>query len=110
MARFPFLANTKAIAFRRTGVATSTSRARRAEDRRAAITQRRSCLMDEIARLASARDAPAEFLDKARALLTRHWGKATWSARERLLTTAAWLIEVDRLHASAPAHQATYER
>ena len=60
--------------------------------------------MDEIARLRSARDAPAEFLDKARALLTRHWGKATWSAREDLLKTAGWLVEVERLHGSATSH------
>ena len=66
--------------------------------------------MDEIASLHGARDAPADFLDKARALLTRHWGKATWSARERLLTTATWLIEVDRLHASAPQSVHAYRR
>jgi hypothetical protein len=63
--------------------------------------------MDEIARLRSACAAPAEFLDKARALLTRHWGKATWSARERLLTTASWLVEIERRQQGALVRQPT---
>jgi hypothetical protein len=61
--------------------------------------------MEEIARLRSDRDRPADFLDKARSLLTRHWGKASWSAREGLLKSAGWLLEVERLHGSATSHQ-----
>ena len=58
----------------------------------------RARLMEEIARLRHEREGPAEFLDKARTLLTTHWGRATWLGREGLLKTATWLIEVERLH------------
>lgn len=34
------------------------------------------------------------FLDKAQALLTRHWAKADWAARASLVKTAGWLIRV----------------
>ena len=65
----------------------------RAKLRPAAIDKARTNAMALIARRRD-RDAVNAFLDKAHRLLTRHWAKADWAARAKLIESAAWLIRV----------------
>jgi hypothetical protein len=62
--------------------------------RPAAIDRARDAAMAEIARQRHAGGDAAALLDKAQLLLTRHWAKADWAARAKLLESAGWLIRV----------------
>jgi hypothetical protein len=42
------------------------------------------------------------FVKKASALLTRHWARADWQAREEILRSVGWLLGVARLEAARP--------
>jgi hypothetical protein len=59
----------------------------------------RDVLMIEIAVGLRAK-APSPFIKKAGALLTRFWGGADWYAREEILKTARWLLNLARVHPS----------
>jgi hypothetical protein len=59
------------------------------------ILSQREHLMADIESLRK-QDTNSRFLDNARQLLTRWWAAATWSAREDLLKTAAWLVHLER--------------
>jgi len=41
--------------------------------------------------------AASPFLRKAETLLTRFWARADWQAREDILRTARWLLDMTRL-------------
>jgi hypothetical protein len=71
-----------------------TARKPRARPRPAAIDKARAEVMAQIEHRGAAGDEGKVFLDKARLLLTRHWTKADWAARARLLKSAGWLIRV----------------
>jgi hypothetical protein len=51
--------------------------------------------MAELALLRERR-AGSRFIDNAHQLLTRRWSGASWKAREGLLNSAAWLLDVER--------------
>jgi hypothetical protein len=67
-----------------------------------AIDRARSEAMAAIARQRGLGDNANTFLDKAHSLLTRHWVKADWTAREELLKTADWLIQIAAAHPAPP--------
>jgi len=56
--------------------------------------QQRELLVAEVAQL-RANGAPP-LADKAQQLLTRWWAKADWAAREQLLRTARWLVQLEQ--------------
>jgi len=58
------------------------------------ILERRSCLVAEVARLRQ--DGASPLTDNAQQLLTRWWASAGWAAREQLLRTVQWLIQLER--------------
>ena len=60
--------------------------------RPAAIDSARDDAMAAIARRRHDGGANIALLDKAELLLTRHWAKSGWAARERLIENAGWLI------------------
>jgi len=66
----------------------------KARPRPAAIDRARTDAMALIERRRSPNGEANIFLDKAQALLTRHWAKADWAARASLVKTAGWLIRV----------------
>jgi len=45
----------------------------------------------------SAKAEPSPFLNKAETLLTRYWAGATWQAREEILRSVKWLLNLARL-------------
>jgi hypothetical protein len=51
----------------------------------------------EIAMLCSGTSVPSPFVKKAETLLTRHWARADWQAREEILRTVRWLLNMARL-------------
>jgi hypothetical protein len=51
----------------------------------------------EIAMLCSGTSVPSPFVKKAETLLTRHWARADWQAREEILRTVRWLLSMARL-------------
>jgi hypothetical protein len=56
----------------------------------------------EIVMLRSGKCAPSPFVKKAETLLTRHWARADWQAREEILRTVRWLLGMARLEAVKP--------
>jgi hypothetical protein len=72
--------------------------------RRAAnVVACRRRLMIEIAELQDAgRGSP--FITNAEQLLTRWWGTASWTARQQLLRSAAWMLQLEsnRTRGQAP--------
>jgi hypothetical protein len=58
--------------------------------------------VSEIAMLRSRTSAPSPFVKKAETLLTRHWARAGWQAREEILRTVRWLLSTARLEAVKP--------
>jgi hypothetical protein len=56
----------------------------------------------EIAMLCSGTSAPSPFVKKAETLLTRHWARADWQAREEILRTVRWLLSMARLESVKP--------
>ena len=57
----------------------------------------------EIEMLCSRQKGASLFIKKARTLLTRYWARADWQAREEILRTVRWLLNVARLEAARPA-------
>jgi hypothetical protein len=55
----------------------------------------RERLIAEVAVLRGCGEA-SRFVDNAQQLLTRWWATANWNAREELLKTAAWLIQLEK--------------
>ena len=76
------------------------------EHRVAELLSERDRLMSEIALRASLNALPP-MLVKARTLLTRFWGKATWEARSEILGAARMLLT---LGAAQPALQSAQRR
>ena len=64
----------------------------------------------EIALLRSAKAGPSPFLNKAEALLTRYWAAANWQAREEILRSVKWLLNLARLPSAAPPAKARAKR
>jgi hypothetical protein len=58
------------------------------------ILRQRELLVAEVTRLRQAGTSP--LADKAQQLLTRWWASAGWAAREQLLRTAQWLVQVEQ--------------
>jgi hypothetical protein len=58
--------------------------------------------VSEIAMLRSRTSAPSPFVKKAETLLTRHWSRADWQAREEILRTVRWLLSMARLESVKP--------
>jgi len=50
----------------------------------------------------SAKAEPSPFLNKAETLLTRFWAGATWQAREEILRSVKWLLNLARLPTARP--------
>jgi hypothetical protein len=55
-----------------------------------------------IALLRLAKAEPSPFLNKAETLLTRHWAGANWQAREEILRSVKWLLNLARLPSAWP--------
>jgi hypothetical protein len=72
----------------------SMSQSRMARDREASILKQRAELITEVERLRG-RDDASRFVVNAQQLLTRWWSTASWPARENLLKTADWLIQLE---------------
>jgi hypothetical protein len=53
-----------------------------------------------ITMLRSGRGAPSPFLRKAETLLTRYWARADWQAREEILRTVQWLLNMAKLQSA----------
>jgi hypothetical protein len=53
--------------------------------------------MAEIGSLRRQDHAPGSFVDKAEALLTSTWSKATWRSRENILRTVDWLLHMEQM-------------
>jgi hypothetical protein len=80
---------------RKRRVAARAARRARAPLRPAAIDKARDEAIVAIARQrARDGDEANALLDKAHLLLTRHWAKASWAARAKLVENAGWLIQV----------------
>jgi hypothetical protein len=60
------------------------------------ILAQRDRLIVEIAQLRERVGCSTEFIDKASTLLTRWWSSASWKAREQLLKSAAWLVQLEQ--------------
>lgn len=45
---------------------------------------------------------PSAFLNKAETLLTRYWAAANWQAREEILRSVQWLLNLARLPTVRP--------
>jgi hypothetical protein len=58
------------------------------------ILQQRELLVAEVEQLRANGASP--LADKAQQLLTRWWAKADWAAREQLLRTARWLVQLEQ--------------
>ena len=56
----------------------------------------------EISLLRSAKVEPSAFLSKAETLLTRYWAAANWQAREEILRSVQWLLNLARLPTVRP--------
>jgi hypothetical protein len=61
-----------------------------------AIVAQRDRRMMEIASLRRGSSSPASFIDKAQALLTSGWSKATWRSRAGILRAVDWLLQMER--------------
>jgi hypothetical protein len=59
------------------------------------ILARRGALVAELAQLRE-RAGSSQLIENAQHLLTRWWAAAGWSAREDLLKTAGWLLQVEK--------------
>ena len=59
------------------------------------ILTERELLLAELTAL-SGRGAASRFLDNAKDLLTRSWSANSWTAREKLLRSASWLIQLEQ--------------
>lgn len=57
----------------------------------------RDQLVTEVSMLRARYPAASPFLRKAETLLTRFWARADWQAREDILRTARWLLDMTRL-------------
>lgn len=66
------------------------------------IIGRREALMIESERLRKSNPS-SQFVDKVEQLLTRWWGGASWQKREDLLTTADWLLSLEKRGGRYPA-------
>jgi hypothetical protein len=60
----------------------------------AAVVAQRRQLMQEIAKLHSL-GCDSHFVTNAEELLTRWWGTANWTARQELLKSASWMLELE---------------
>jgi hypothetical protein len=60
------------------------------------ITSQRESRLSEIESLRRDGLASESFVDKAQALLTQRWSKATWRSREQLLRAVDWLLRMER--------------
>ena len=60
----------------------------------AAVIGQRERLVAEIAAIRKLGQA-SELTVKAERLLTRWWARANWEARERLITSAEWLLRLE---------------
>lgn len=47
--------------------------------------------------------ADSKFVTNTQQLLTRWWSKAGWTAREELLKSAEWLLQIERQRARMPS-------
>jgi hypothetical protein len=56
----------------------------------------------EIGLMRSAKVEPSPFLNKAETLLMRYWGGVTWLAREGILRSVKWLLNLARLPTARP--------
>jgi ATP/maltotriose-dependent transcriptional regulator MalT len=74
--------------------AAKTRATTRARPRPAAIDRARADAMALIARQRGDSAEANALLDKAQLLLTRHWAKADWAARAKLIESAGFLIRV----------------
>ena len=59
------------------------------------ILTQRERLVADIA-LLRARGDTSRFIDNAQQLLTRWWSTSNWNAREELLKSAGWLIQLEK--------------
>jgi hypothetical protein len=59
------------------------------------ITAKRERLMSELARLRET-CGPHKAIDNVQQLLTRWWSPASWHAREELLKTAEWFLQLEK--------------
>ena len=73
----------------------SRSKTGRYTDRIEAIQAQRERQMAEIRLLTKLPNA-GTFARKAETLLTVGWGRASWEAREEILRTVNWLLEIER--------------
>ena len=60
----------------------------------AALIAQRGRLMLEIAALQRSGRA-SQFITNAEELLTRWWGTANWNARQELLKSASWMLQLE---------------
>jgi hypothetical protein len=67
------------------------------------LLSQRDALMNEITVIRSLGRAPSPLINKADALLTRFWAKATWHAREEILRSARWLLTMGSFQSAVRA-------
>jgi hypothetical protein len=60
------------------------------------LIEQRDTLMGQIDFMRSRTNAPLALLEKAAALLTRHWSRSTWHGREGLLHAARFMLGAQR--------------
>jgi hypothetical protein len=75
--------------------AAAAARHRASPQRIEFILNRRGELVAELAQLRE-REGSSQLIENAQHLLTRWWAAAGWSAREDLLKTAGWLLQVEK--------------
>ena len=68
----------------------------------AAIEAARNRLFAELTKLRSEHGPAARAAETAQVLLTRSWARASWSAREKLIGAAEWLLRLQRNRAVEP--------
>jgi hypothetical protein len=64
-----------------------------ARSKHALIENQRKRLVDEMTELRKARGPSACATHTTQVLLTRHWIKANWAAREQLIKAVHWLVQ-----------------
>jgi hypothetical protein len=84
------------VARRRGGASGGHSR------RAGALVSQRDLQVTAITVLRSGRCARCPFLRKAETLLTRYWARSDWLAREEILRTVQWLLEMAKLQSATP--------
>ena len=72
-------------------------------DRVDSLAAGRERRMSEVLSLRRQSAAQASFADRAHALLTQRWAKASWHAREGILRAVDWLLHMERMRRGASA-------